>query len=113
MNDVVVTEENRELVARALVLTRLPDYLWDEIRFSDAGETDKRGTLPHQQFNYTITSWTKIQGIRVQRYFAFYGGNSLYAVGEAIEYHSGEYIDVPLEELFLVNSDPNLEYKGF
>jgi hypothetical protein len=66
MNDVVVTEENRELVARALVLTRLPDYLWAEIRFSDAGETDERGTLRHQQFNYTVTSWSQIQGVEVK-----------------------------------------------
>jgi hypothetical protein len=113
MNGVVVTEENRELVARALVLTRLSDHLWAEIRFSDAGETDKRGTARFQQYNYTITSWSQIQGIKVRWYFAFYGGNSLYASGAVIERCSGEYIDVPDEELFLTNSDPDLEYEGF
>ncbi|MCX7683192.1 MAG: hypothetical protein N2508_14710 [Anaerolineae bacterium] len=108
---VVVTDENRELVARALVLMLLPDYLRGEIVFSDAREIDKQGVAPYERYNYAITAWTQIRGLKIEWWFVFYGGHLIYASGEIVERNVGEYIDVPPEELAPGLLD--LEYKGF
>ena len=61
-------------MARAVVLMMLllPDYLWDEIRFSDAGEIDEQGSALYEQYNYSVTAWTKIQGLRIRWRLVFY-----------------------------------------
>jgi hypothetical protein len=97
-NGVVPGEGNFELVAKAFVLISLPDYLEEEIVFSDWQE----GSWPsriRRPYNYSITSWTRIQGIRIQWYFLF-DEEGLHGAGAgAIEHNVGDYIDVPFEEL--------------
>ena len=97
-DQITVTDENRELVARTFVLMSLPDYLDEEIVFSGWEE----GSWPsdiNKPYNYAITSWTKIQGLKIQWLFIFHEGNLLTAWGEVIEHNVGDYIDVPFEEL--------------
>jgi hypothetical protein len=98
LEQVVITDENRETVARAFVLMSLPDYLDEEIVFSDWEE----GSWPAGfglYYNYAITAWTKIQGLKFQWYFLFDEEGLLSVDGFAPERNVGEYIDVPFEEL--------------
>jgi hypothetical protein len=97
-NHVFVTDENRETIARAFVLMSLPDYLDEEIVFSDWEE----GSWPAgfgMHYNYRIKSWTKIQGLKFQWYFLFDEEGLLGVDGGAPERNVGDYIDVPFEEL--------------
>ncbi len=105
---VMITDENRETVARAFVLMSLPDYLDEEIVFSDWEE----GSWPAGfglHYNYAITAWTKIQGLKFQWYFLFDEDGLLAANGFAPEHNVGDYIDVPFEEL-PVPSRQKLDY---
>jgi hypothetical protein len=97
-NHIFVTNENRETVARAFVLISLPDYLDEEIVFSDWEEGSWSAGLGFY-YNYKIKSWTKIQGIKYQWYFIFDEEGLLSGVGDVIEYGIGDYVDVPHEEL--------------
>jgi hypothetical protein len=106
-HQVMVTDENRELVARAFVLVSMPDYLEGEIVFSDWEE----GSWPSDwagPYSHRVTVWTKIQGVRMQWYFLFDDKGLLSAKGGIVEYNVGDYIDVPFERLPLERLD--LEY---
>ncbi len=61
-----------------------------------------------EQYNYAITVWTKIQGLRIEYLFVFDDG-LFGALGVVREYHTGEYIDVPFENLPLPSAG-DLEY---
>ncbi len=106
-NHVVITSTNRELVAKAFVLIALPDYLEEEIVFSDwkQGSWPSRIALP---YNYMLIEWTKIQGLKIGWWFIFDEG--LYnARGAVMEFNIGNYIDVPFERLPLPSPE-RLEY---
>ncbi len=107
-NHVFVTDENREMVARAFVLMSLADYLDEEIVFSDWEEGSWSAGLG-LHYNYAITSWSRIQGLKMQWYFLFDDEGLFGATGYVVEHDVGDYIDVSHEEL----SPPsylNLEY---
>jgi hypothetical protein len=107
-NNVVSTDTVRDQIAKAFVLMSLPNYFDDEIRFSDWGKDDRRSII-RINYNYTITSWTKIQGLRFRWSFIFYEDKFIAAAANPPEYHVGEYIDVPFEILPLPSSN-SLEY---
>jgi hypothetical protein len=95
---VSVTDENRELVAKAFVLIFLADYLEEEIIFSDGEE----GSWPsdiRKSYDYRITAWTKIQGLEFEWLFMFHEGGVFGAEGVVTERNVGDYIDVPFERL--------------
>ncbi len=97
-NQIAITDKNRELVAKALVLMKLTDYLEADIVFSDWGTTDQPAPFD-LRYNYTLTAWTKIQGLRFQWLFLFHEGSLITAGGGILEQNVGDYIDVPLDVL--------------
>jgi len=74
-----ITDENRELVAKALVLMTLPDYLGEEIMFSELEEIDLRGGFSFEHYNCALTAWTKIQGLSI-----WYAVSSQYSGVESV-----------------------------
>jgi hypothetical protein len=93
-----ISDEKRELVAKAFALMTIPDYLEGEIVFTKWEE----GIWPSSirlNYNYTLTAWTKIQGLKIQWRFIFYEGLLIGADGYVQEQSIGDYIDVPFEEL--------------
>jgi hypothetical protein len=107
-NGIVITDTNREEIAKAFVLMSLPNYLEDEIGFSSWGKDDRRSII-RVNYNYTLTSWTKIQGLRLRWLFIFYEDKFIAAAVDLPEYHVGEYIDVP-SEILRPPSQESLEY---
>jgi hypothetical protein len=93
-----ITDDNRELVAKTLVLMTLPDYVEEDITFSQW----QQGSWPsviRLDYNYTITAWTRIQGLGIRWLFIFYDGRLIGAGGNVVEYNTGDYIDVPMDSL--------------
>jgi len=98
VNDITITDENRELVAKAFALMTIPDYLGEDVVFTEWEE----GAWPARfgrHFNYSVTVWTKIQGLRTQWFFTFEDDYLRFARRMQSEYHVGDYIDVPFETL--------------
>ena len=102
-----VTDENRELVAKAFVPMTLANYLEEEIVFSDWGQADRPARFD-LRYNYTLTVWTKIQGLKIQWFFLFQDDFLLTARGGIIERSVGNYTNVPFETLPLPSG--SLEY---
>jgi hypothetical protein len=98
-NSVVITDSNRELVAKAFALMTLPDYLQDEITFSDSKTTDERGIFSFERFNYTTTAWTKVQGLKIVYLFFFQQGRLRVVTWNTNKHGTGIYIDVPSRDL--------------
>jgi hypothetical protein len=96
-NGITITEQNRETVAKAFVLMALAYYLDGDVVFSDAGEIDVQGGLPSERYNFGITAWTKLQGLKITYGFLFEKGRLLQVAGSVIEPYTGDYIDVPPE----------------
>ncbi len=94
-NNITITDENRELVARAFVLMALSDYLEEEVIFSNWGQVDGPRAFSDLRFNYGITAWTKIQGLEFQWWFLFFQDHLRVTGGEVTEHGTGDYIDVP------------------
>jgi hypothetical protein len=94
-NSIVIGDENREQVAQAFVLMTLPYYIEHEIRFSEAKEVDVRGAFSFERFNYGITAWTKLQGLKVGYLFNFENGRVLQVGGSVVQQGVGEHIPVP------------------
>jgi hypothetical protein len=103
-NNIVSTDAVREQIVKAFVLMSLPDYMDDEIRFSNWGQTNQRSIIPIN-YNYTITVWTKIQGLRFRWSFIFYEDKFIAAAANPPEYHVGEYIDIPFDVLPIPSSN--------
>jgi hypothetical protein len=98
-NDIVITDTNRELVAKAFVLITLPDYLEQDITFSSLTQGDWPASFG-DRFSNSIKVWTEMQGLRMTYLFAFVDGNIWEARrGLEVEYHVGDYIDVPFDQL--------------
>ncbi len=98
LNHIRVTDENRELVAKAFVLTALSDYLAEDIVFSDWEEGSWPGPV-RLRYNYSITAWTEIQGLEIEWVFLFDKEGLLGAEGFVVESNIGDYIDVPFNRL--------------
>jgi hypothetical protein len=94
-----ITDENRELVAKALVLMTLSDYLEQEILFTDWGETqDGPIAIADLRYNYTMMLWTKIQGLKIRWWFLFIEGDLRDAAGGIVARETGDYIEVSHEK---------------
>lgn len=83
MNEVVITEENRETIGRALVLMYLPDYVESTIEFSDW----RNGNWPAPlglQYNYAIDVQPSIKNWQFSWVFWFDNGELRGAQGRVI-----------------------------
>jgi len=94
-----ITDENRELVAKALVLVTLDNYLEEEITLSALRNADVQGGFSFEHYNYTITAWTKVQGLSIGYLFMFDQGRLRMVTGYVNAYNTGDYIDVPFREM--------------
>jgi hypothetical protein len=96
-NQIVITDQNRELVAKVFALMTLADYLEEDVIFTDwqAGKWEGRHTYDHY-----LKAWTKIQGVEFWWWFTFDGGRLKFITQDGIsDYQVGDYIDVPLQTL--------------
>lgn len=93
-----INDDNRELIAKSFALMALPDYLAEEIVFSDwrEGSWNSSTRLNH---NYQLMAWTKLMGLKTVWRFTFYEGRLIEAQGGLLETKVGDYIDVPLNRL--------------
>ena len=98
-NGITITDTNREQVAKAVVLMSLPDYVEQDIVFSEWSKGDWPAGFG-DRFSHSIRVWTRIQGLKMTYFFAFENGN-LWEVdrGINIEPHVGNYANVPFERL--------------
>jgi hypothetical protein len=69
INGVVITDTNREVVARAFALMSIPSYLGREVRFLEWHAVDPE-TYRHEYSHY-LRAWTEIWGCEVEWYFLF------------------------------------------
>jgi hypothetical protein len=93
-----IGDGKRESVARAFALMTIPDYLEGEILFTKW----EQGNWPSSirlNYNFALTAWTELQGLTIRWQFIFYDGLFVGADGYVLEWGSGDYIDVPMEEL--------------
>jgi hypothetical protein len=88
-----ITDENRELVAKAFALMTIGDYLDAEVVFTKWEEGEWEGEYTYDHY---LKAWTEIQGLEIWWWFVF-EDNHLRIVtrGGIAEYHVGDYIDVP------------------
>jgi len=77
-NNLVVTDENRETIARSFTLIALANYLEGGIVFNNLEEGDWPAPLDFR-YNYRLTGQTKIEGIGFQWFFWFGEGRLLSA----------------------------------
>ncbi len=91
---ITITNENRELVAKAFALMTIPDYLEEEIVFTEWEKGDWPASFG-ERYNYRLTAWTRILGLRPRWNFIFRDGRLREADGGVLEYQVGDYIDVP------------------
>lgn len=97
VNGIVVTDKNRELIAKAFALIGLHNYLAGDIVFSDWQEGGDWWADFGRKPNYSITTWAKIEGMKAQWFFWFKNEQLLYARHSGGEYHMGDYIDTPYD----------------
>jgi hypothetical protein len=69
-----ITDENRELVAKALALMTMADYLEAKVAFIEWLEGDWPASFG-RSFNYALVAWTEIQGLQASWGFRFQGGH--------------------------------------
>ncbi len=88
-----ITDENRELVAKAFALMTIGDYLDADVVFTKWEEGEWEGEYTYDHY---LKAWTEIQGLEIWWWFVF-EDNHLRIVtrGGIAEYHVGDYIDVP------------------
>lgn len=95
LNEIDITDDNRELVAQAFALMTLPDYLTNEIIFNkwESGEWDGRHRYTHR-----LVGWTRLEGLNVNWWFQFNDGNLRLATRAAVaNAHTGDYTAAPFE----------------
>jgi hypothetical protein len=92
-----ITDENRELVAQAIALMGLQDYLEDEVTLSPLEEGHWEG--PYGRLNYALTAWTRIQGLVFHWEFRFEDGTVRMAERYTMDSSTGDYVEVSPEEL--------------
>jgi hypothetical protein len=104
-----ITEEHRELVAKAFALMTIPSYLEEEVVFTEWEE----GSWPASfdwYYNYALTAWTKIQGLEIRWWFMFEDGQLRITDGAVIERQVDDYIDIPFMELSPPSRNTFLHY---
>lgn len=92
---ITITDENRELVAKAFALMTIPNYLEEEVVFTEWEEVE----FDVATFDYThrLRAWTKLQGLEVVWYFVFKDARLKIASGAWTEQAAvGDYIQVPM-----------------
>jgi hypothetical protein len=95
---ITVTDQNRELIAKAFVSMKLADYLEAEITFSNCGGIDKPAA-GGMRYNYGLRVWTAIQGLTIDWGFLYYKGE-LFRVGAYdLQKNSGNYIPVSFQKV--------------
>jgi hypothetical protein len=93
INNIRVTDENRELIAKTFALMTLADHLKDEVVFTgwEAGEWPQAA----YPYNYCLIAWTKIQGLELEWCFVFKDDYLSIATGSsAIDSEVGDYIEL-------------------
>jgi hypothetical protein len=108
---ITITDENRELVAKAFALMTIPDYLGEEVVFTEWEEGEWRSE-PFLYTNY-LGAWTKIQGVEFWWWFEF-KDNQLRTVTRVgvSNYHIGDFTDVPLTTLSPPSSAQDYRFRG-
>ncbi|MCP4544267.1 MAG: hypothetical protein GY832_44710 [Chloroflexi bacterium] len=97
-NGVTITDENRELVAKAFALMTIPDYLEEEVVLTEWEEVNMQPAL--HNYNYCLGLWTKLQGLEIKWCFVFGNERLRIASGPAVQQDDvGDYIDVSVIEL--------------
>ncbi len=92
-NGITISDENRELIARAFALMTIPNYLEEEVVFTEWGKVDMQPA--RHDYNYCLRAWTKIQGLEIRWCFVFRDERLKIASGPAVQQHGvGDYIDV-------------------
>ena len=96
INNIKITEENRQLIAKAFALMTIPGYLADEITFLEW----KEGNWP-TSYNYdrVLKAWTKIQGLEIWWWFDFEDGRLRAVTRSDPNLNMGNYLVVPFEVL--------------
>jgi hypothetical protein len=92
-----ITDANRALVAKTLVLMTLRDYLEYDIVLSDLEPRDVAGGFSFEHYNYGLSAWTRLQGLSLGYLFMFDEGRLRMVKGWIVDYATGEYLDVPYE----------------
>jgi hypothetical protein len=93
-----ITDENRELVAQAIALMGLEEYLEDEVSLSPLEEGDWEGRFG-RRLNYALTAWTRIQGLVFHWRFRFEDGTLRMAERYQRGSWRGDYVEVSADEL--------------
>ncbi len=106
--DLQVTDDRRDLVARAFVTMRLANYLEHDLVLSDSRAETSPSIIP-QPYDYTISVWTQLQGLKIRWRLMFDKGSLVTAGGEVTNQHLGAYIDEPFNTLPLPSTSL-LEY---
>jgi hypothetical protein len=95
-----ITDENRELVAQAFALMTIPDYLGEEVVFTEWENIE--GQPARHDYDHCLRAWTKLQGREVGWCFVFGEGRLKIATEPVgIQYGIGDYINVSPEQLTL------------
>jgi hypothetical protein len=106
-----ITNESRELVAKAFALMTLADYLEGDVVFTDWMEVDwwaRTGRM-----NYGLVAWTQVQGLKYTWGFMFKDGQLREVRRNGVaEYHTGDYIDVSFYTLPLPSMQQEYRFGG-
>lgn len=92
VNNTIVNDETRELIAKAFALMTLPgEYHHHEIVFTNWETIDIQGVF---HYNYSLQAWTELGGVEVTWAFVFNGERLQAASGGFVMNVSvGDYID--------------------
>jgi hypothetical protein len=96
LNNVEVSSENREIIAKSIVLMMLPDFIEYEVRFATWEEGDWPSRI-RANYNYSLTLWTQLGGYEMRWLFLFYEGELLTALGWVVDEGIGDYVAIPRE----------------
>lgn len=93
-NSIVITDENRELVAKAWALMTIPDYLEEEVNFTKWEKVSYTEEQARHPYNYLLLGWTKLGGWEVGWSFVFGNAHLEIASGPSgVEPQTGNYIE--------------------
>lgn len=108
-NGVIITDTQRELIAKSFALMTLGNYFENEIAFSGGEEIDEHGAFD-MPLNYGITAHARTQGLSIRYKFWFFKGYLMQAIWYAPEQHNGDYVDVPFTIMPLPGEDIYFQY---
>jgi hypothetical protein len=97
-----ITDENCELVAQAFALMTIPDYLGEEIVFTEWESIQGEPGKYKHDYDHCLRAWTKLQGLEVGWCFVFGEGRLKIATGPVgIQHDIGDYVEVNPDQLSL------------